>query len=234
MDDQLHPQVPCMKLNHWIPSAAALVIIGTLPAHAAVIAQWTFETSVPTTAGPHAAEVGTGSATGFHTSASSVYSNPAGNGSLESFSSNFWAVGDYYQFTTDSTGYEGITISFDQTGSGTGPRDFKLEYSIDGATFTEFATYSLPGPSAVSWSTATPVTPASTSFSFDLSAVTSLDNDSSIFFRLTNATTTSIGGGTVATGGTGRVDNVVIASIPEPATALLGALGFLAILRRRR
>jgi hypothetical protein len=223
-----------MKNNHPVLATAFIVSIGILPAHAAVMAQWTFETSVPTTAGPHAAEGGTGSALGFHASASTVYSNPAGNGSLESFSSNFWAVGDYYQFTTNSTGFEGIAITFDQTGSNSGPRDFKLQYSNDGITFTDFASYSLPGPSAITWNTSTPVVPASTSFSFDLSAITALDNDSSIFFRLTNTTTVAINGGTVATGGTGRVDNVVIATIPEPTTALLGALGCLALLRRRR
>lgn len=222
-----------MKSNYPVFATALVVTLGSLPAHAAVIAQWTFEASVPTTAGPHAAEVGTGSALGFHAS-TSTYSNPAGNGSTESFSSNTWAVGDYYEFTTNSTGYEGITVSFDQTGSNTGPRDFKIEYSIDGTTFTDFDTYSLPGPPAVAWSTSTPVVPASTSFFFDLSSIAALDNDSSIYFRLTNTSTTSINGGTVASGGTGRVDNVVIATIPEPTTILLGALGFLAILRRRR
>ena len=39
-------------------------------ANADVLAQFTFETSLPSNAGPHAAEVGTGSASAFHASAS--------------------------------------------------------------------------------------------------------------------------------------------------------------------
>ena len=37
---------------------------------AAILATWTFETSVPTTAGPLSPEVGTGAGLGFHAGAS--------------------------------------------------------------------------------------------------------------------------------------------------------------------
>ena len=62
-----------------------------------------------------------------------VWSNPAGNGSAKSLSSNNWATGDYYQFTltiSDSE-FSGLGLSvyrFDQTGSNTGPKDFQLSY----------------------------------------------------------------------------------------------------------
>lgn len=48
--------------------------------------------------------------------------------------------------------------------------------------------------------------------------------------------TTSIGGGTVATGGTGRIDNVFIRGVPEPSTLLLlgACLAPLALGRLRR
>jgi len=205
---------------------------------AVILAGWTFETSLPASAGPHTAEsgvfAGSSVATGLHASASTVYSNPVGNGSLESFSSNFWAVGDYYQFASSSTGYEDITISFDQVGSSTGPRDFQFSYSTNGTTFTDFGSaYAvLANSTPNNWSAGTPV--LTTTFSFDLSSVTGLDNAATIYFRLTQTTTTSIGGGTVATGGTNRVDNFIINGVPEPTTALLGALGVLGLLRRRR
>ncbi|MES2437892.1 MAG: PEP-CTERM sorting domain-containing protein [Verrucomicrobiota bacterium] len=220
-----------MKSNlPLLVTSTFLLASGASPA--AVLAAWTFETTIPATAGPFAPESGSGAATGFHAT-TSTYSNPAGNGSTESFSSNGWSVGDYYQFETSSTGFSGITITFDQNGSGTGPRDFKLQYSTDGASFTDFGSaYALPA--GIMWATGAAATPAVTTFSFDLSSITALDNDSSIFFRLVNTTTTSIGNGTVAAGGTGRVDNVVIATVPEPASILLGALGLLGILRRRR
>jgi len=200
--------------------------------HAATaITKWTFETSIPTTGGPHAAEFGTGSATGVHASGSTVFSNPSGNGSVESFSSNFWGVGDYYQFTLATTGFEDITISWDQTGSNTGPRDFELQYQIGAGAFTNVLSFSLTndgwGPTPNGLSTRT----------FDFSAISGLDNAASVTFRLTDRSTTAITGGTVATGATGRVDNFTISgtAVPEPSTGLLGLIAAACLpLRRRR
>src|SRR5688500_4137533 len=57
-------------------------------ARAAVLAEWTFETTPPTGPGPHAANSGVfgGAASGLHASPATVYDNPSGNGSVESFS----------------------------------------------------------------------------------------------------------------------------------------------------
>src|SRR5262245_52162078 len=157
-------------------------------AWAATIASWTFETSQPATAGPHAAEVGLGSASGLHAGAS-TYSSPAGNGSAHSFSSNAWAVGDYYQFQVSTTGMQGVIFSWDQTASNTGPGHFQLQYST-GGPFTNFggvitvgANLNPPG----FWN-------ATTSFpdythSVDLSSVTALNNAASIILRLSMADT---------------------------------------------
>ncbi|HMP82417.1 MAG TPA: hypothetical protein PKA41_06875 [Verrucomicrobiota bacterium] len=217
--------------------AATVLGAATFFAKADTIALWTFETSIPTTAGPHSPEVGSGSATAVHAGAA-VYSNPAGNGSLESFSANTWAIGDYYQFSTSTVGYEDITLSFDQTSSNTGPRDYGLFYSTDGSLFTQF------GSDYQVLANAAPNTPWSTvtynsvyTLTFDLSSISGLDNQAAVYFRLVNTTTTSANGGTVASTGTSRVDNFLVAGVvPEPSTAVLGALGglfCLAMLRRR-
>ena len=180
----------------------------TLGSPIVALAQWTFETSVPTSAGPHSPEIGSGQATGNHASGSTTYNNPVGNGSTESFSSNYWASGDYYQFKTSSYGYQNITIDFDQTGSNTGPRDFKIQYSTDGSTFTDLSggSYQL---TADSWSSSGDPKTAS-SRTFDLSSVTALNNQANIYIRLTVSSSTAIDGGSIATTGTGRVDNVTI------------------------
>lgn len=204
-------------------------------AQADVIANWTFETSVPATAGPHAPEVGSGSALGSHASGSAVYSNPAGNGSAESFSSNFWSVGDYYQFQVDATGYEEITITWDQTSSSTGPRDFNLQYSTDGATFTTIAGYQVlqnggsPNPA---WNSST----SSSAYTFSITGPGALDGQATAYFRLTDSSTVSASGGTVGTGGTNRVDNVIIegSPVPTPGSFALLGLGGLVAMRRRR
>jgi hypothetical protein len=222
--------------------AAAAAFALSLPAHAVTVVQWDFEgTTTPpdltdsTTSPSVAASLGTGTALGVHAGAATDWSTPAGNGSANAFSSNTWAVGDYYQFSFSTTGFTDLLLSVDQIGSGTGPRDFSLSYSIDGVSFTPFASYSVA--SAPSWSTAT-YQPVHT-YSFDLSAVDMLDDQASVVIRLSNASTVSISGGTVAAGGTGRVDNftVMATPVPEAGTAAmlaagLAVVGFVA--RRRR
>jgi hypothetical protein len=230
-------------MKHFIRPALGLAFALTMAvttAQAATIAQWTFETTVPATAGPHTAEFGSGSATGLHSTAT-VYSNPAGNGSAESFSSTAWSVGDYYQFQISTLTYEGIQVAWDQASSNTGPGQFKLAYSTDGSNFTDFANYAVlanASPNPV-WNSTTPS--ALYSLSFDLSSVTALDNQVSVYFRLIDRSTVSANGGTVASGGTNRVDNFVvtgeaISAVPVPAAVwLLGSalVGLGAIGRRK-
>lgn len=196
-------------------------------AKADILAAWTFETSVPITAGPHAAEGGLvgGDATGFHASGAAVYSNPVGNGSFESFSSNTWAIGDYYQFETSTAGYQDIAITWAQTRSSTGPAIFDLEYSTDGVTFTTLVDDYTVGQ--ITWSSGL-FDPASV---FGPAAGPSdLNDQASIFFRLTAASAPS------GAAGTNRVDDIIITGnlIPEPASLGLLVVGALFAARRRR
>ena len=214
-----------------------VLFTGTWAMQASILAQWTFETSVPSTAGPFTAENGvyntTSAALGFHASASTVYSNPAGAGSAESFSADHWAIGDYFQFATSTLGYSGVQISFEASSSSTGPVNFKFAYSPDGQHFTDSNTYTLLG----TWSSnLSPSGVAKYSFPFDLSTVAALDNQTSVYFRLIDDGTTAINGGTVGTGGSSRVDDFTIsadpiqtAAVPEPSTWLAGALALLPV-----
>jgi hypothetical protein len=198
------------------------------------IANWTFEVSQPSssgqTNGPHAPEEGAGSAVGFHDSSATTWSSPVGNGSPRSWSSNNWSVGDYYQFQVSTLGLQDIMVSWHQTGSNTGPRDFWFQYSTDGTNFTDHLSYSITNDS---WSSLGAPKPESI-YSADLSAVSALENQAAVYFRITQRTTTSITGATVAPGGTGRVDNFHVTGIPEPASLGLLVLGGLAMMRRRR
>lgn len=199
------------------------------------LAKWTFEgvtvsstagTSPTITGGSAAADSGAqtvGSAvSGFHASASTVWSTPVGNGSGRSLSSNNWAVGDYYQFMFRTSGYSGVRITWDHVSSSTGPRDFKVQYSIDGTSFTDASgtnsSYSvLVNTTPNAWSS-TSAPNNNTRYSLDLATVTVLDNRASVYIRLVNTTTTAAGGGTVATAGTSRIDNFTVTG-----TAISGA-----------
>ena len=221
----------------WAAIGSA-VLLGGATAKAAVIADWTFETSQPTTAGPLSPEIGSGSATGSHSGAS-TYSSPAGNASTHSFSSTNWATGDYYQFSASSTGFQGITFSYDQTSSNTGPGNFQLEYSTDGAVFTNVGSTTTVLANAAPNTAWNPAGTRQANFTFtsDLSGITALDNQATIFFRIADATTTSANGGTTASGGTDRVDNVVISAgttLPEPTSLAALLLGGMALTGRRR
>lgn len=226
-----------MKAFRLIIAGGLLSTALGVAAQADTLANWTFETSIPSTAGPHAAEAGVFAgislASGLHAGAS-VYSNPVGNGSAESFSSTAWAIGDYYQFATSSVGYENLSFSIDATSSNTGPRDFTVAYSTDGLSFIDIANYSVLANSSPNpvWNGTT----ASALYTtvVDLSSVAALDNAATVYFRVVQNSAVSANGGTVAAGGTSRVDNIVVEGtlIPEPASLALLALGGL-MLRRR-
>jgi hypothetical protein len=221
-----------LRFEKLLSYAAMLAVLAAAPtAMAGTITGWTFETSAPATAGPHAAEIGTGSATGVHAGAA-TFSTPAGNGSARSFSSNVWAIGDYYQFTTSSATFSNIGISWEETRSGTGPSAFEVQYSTDGSTYTALPALLVPAytVAAVTWNSGTPDATGNSNFVRDLSSITGLNNNATIGFRLV---ATGAAGGTA---GTNRVDNFrVLDNVPEPCTAmLLGMAGFALVACSRR
>ncbi|MGV3532820.1 MAG: autotransporter-associated beta strand repeat-containing protein [Chthoniobacteraceae bacterium] len=176
-------------------ACALMALLATAPAE--LISLWTFETSLPATAGPHAAEVGSGTAFSFHADAAAVFSNPAGNGSAESFSANRWKVGDYFEFRLSTIGYQDLQLSWDQARSSTGPATFDLAYSIDGTAFTvALDDYAV---SSASFSASRPN--LAFTLKADLTHASALNNAADVWFRLIATT--------AATGSTGasRVDN---------------------------
>jgi len=215
----------------------AMTIANSGAASAAIIAQWTYEVSPPADStnaaiGPIVlADIGTGTGTAVHASVNTDWTTPAGNGSANSLSANEWTIGDYFQYEVSTLGYTGITLAWDQTGSNTGPGKFDLEYRVGNS-----------GPFIVglddftvlngSWNGTTP-TMIATSYILDLSAITALENQPVVQFRITQANATSISGATVATGGTGRVDNFTVSAIPEPSTVALGAMACVGLLGYR-
>jgi hypothetical protein len=220
-------EVPSVRITACSLALFAVATCGTVRAD--LVALWTFEanaiaTNNSATFGPIAANSGTGTASGVHASALTDWSSPAGNGSPRSFSSNEWAVGDYYQFQTSTVGYQGVSFSFDATSSNTGPRDFQIQYSTNGTTFTPLTTYSV-----LANATPNPVwngTTASSLYNFSFNLPAAVNNQAAILLRLVDNSTVSANGGVVAAAGTSRVDNVMInaVAVPEPSAVCFGLL----------
>jgi len=205
-----------MKTKFVICLTFAVITFGAR----AIPTTWTFETSAPESAGPHAAEIGDGYASGYH-AGNAVYSHPVGNGSATSFSSTVWSVGDYYQFTLSSAGYQDIRVSWDQASSNTGPRDFGFFWSTDEVNYLQFGgNYQVnanasPNPA---WSKTTPY--PLYSYSLDLGYLTALNDATTISFRLIMMSTVSANGGTVGPSGTDRVDNFKVEMTRIPSSAV--------------
>ncbi len=205
-------------------------VLRTLLVTKPIVAHWTFEAvslSTPgatlnISAGTAAADAGLQTAgssfTGAHASAATIWTTGAGNGSTKGVGSDRWAVGDYWQFSASTAGYQDISLVWDQIGSNTGPGNFKVQYSKDGTNFTDFNTYATPNNAgaALSWSSTTPI--STSTLNFDLSSITVLNNAATVYFRIVNNNTTSVNGGTVATAGTGRLDNFKITALPLVVT----------------
>lgn len=217
--------------KHFLALAAAAGLC--FPVHADTIAQWNFESPLADLSNSAvspliAATTGAGTALGSHASNATDWTTPVGNGSANSLSSNTWATGDFYEFSFSTIGYESMLLSFDQISSSTGPTSFSLTYSADGgvsfATHSSYAVLTTP-----SWSSVSPNVVHSKSF--DLSAVTALDDQASVVLRLVSNVTP-------AAGGTSRIDNftVAMAPVPEPETyaLMLAGLGVIGAMARRR
>lgn len=193
----------------------------------AAIAKWTFEgisvttpsASLNISSGSGIADMGSQTSgslfSSTHASASTVWTNPTGNGSAKSITSDHWAIGDYWQFKVKTSNYKDLQLSFDTTGSNTGPNQFKLQYSIDGTNFSDIGS-----PFAItndSWSSGS--YKSISNKSFDLSAISDLIDKPSIYIRVVNNSTTAISG-TFGTGGTNRIDNFLISGKVMPQGTL--------------
>ena len=211
--------------------AAGLMSMVVSSASADVIAGWSMPTAVAASttgatysygAADSGAMVSGSMLSGTHSSASTVWSSPAGNGSTYALSSNAWNVGDYYQISLATTGYSSVSVAWEQTRSSTGPAGFEAVLSVDGgSTFSSLGSYTV---NQVSWNATVPVTTSSFG-----SLASAADNQASVIIRFKVVTA-----GTSTTTGTNRIDNIVVSGlIPAPgAVALIGLAGLVS--RRRR
>jgi len=142
---------------------------------------------------------------GFSHAKASTVSHTSSNKSLYT---NGWEEGDYWQVQLSTLGYSQLAVSWQQWGTNTGPRDFKLQYSLDGANFADVQD---AGGSTVYQINTT----VSSAYQRDLPG--DLDDQPSVYLRWTVASGTSINGGSVAPNGNSRMAEISVTGFPVPA-----------------
>ena len=185
-------------------SPSASLTITESPSYRYTLAEWNFddESLLPSRAAPANwdAAMGVTGATfeGFSTGTSGQAANS--NGWDEGAGTKYWSV------TISTAGFAELQVSSGQYGSGTGPRDFRLETSTDGVTWEP-----------VSGDTIRVATNWSSGVIENLPLSSSLDNLDEVHIRWVMVSDSSINGGPVSTTGTSRLDEVVITGInPTP------------------
>lgn len=156
------------------------------------------------------------------------------------------------RFDADTSGftspaYTGLQISFDLRTSNTASRWYRLDYSTDGGSNWTIGTPNRMGAAANAgdtWHNGNTVaindatTLDNTGFSFRILSVFSpvefTEANSSTLYAANTAYEVARNTSSNYGGGTWRLDMVTVTAIPEPTAALLGGLGLLALLRRRR
>lgn len=240
-----------MKIKSTILALAAFSALGAVTGHAAIIAQQNFEitpaapTATFTTTGT--SEFNTGVVTGTFSPSTSTWGVASSRGI--SFTTN---AGSITFAAINTVGLTDINLtlrlaalSINSTANGMDAADnFILAVSVDnGVTFSNqlqingntnarwsFSDASGSASRAYTTAAATVFTPASggvrTTDGFTNLSVTDLPAVANLVVRVT-ATDNDVNERWL-------VDNYVLNAIPEPSTALLGAFGMLALLRRRR
>ena len=229
------------SLSSLLISSVVVAISGT--ASAAVVTQWTFNTSgTALTLTPYigtgtasyvggTAPNGSGIATGWVDDTTAVAPVANKRWTMTTFPAASAASGTAgAQFAVSTTGFENVVITFGLRTSNTASKYAQLQYSTNGTTFSDFGNV-IEGTGDV-W----------TSVSRDLASLTTTDNNSAFAFRVvsvfapgTSAYAAAKSTSTYGVAGTYGFDLVTVngTAIPSPgAVALLGLAGLVA--RRRR
>lgn len=179
--------------------------MGTFKAQAAtegVIAGWEFSTADL----PVYATTGDEQGTAYITTNTGATPTIVTGNNLSSTNWDSGAGVKYWEFSVDTSSYTGITFTAKTRSSGTGPRDWKLIYSIDnGVSWTDVD----DGGSAIESTT-------SLTQSYEgLALPKSVENCSNLLLRLVMTSDTSMNDGTVASNGTSRLADVYIKGSTE-------------------
>lgn len=105
----------------------------------------------------------------------------------------------YWQIDVNTTGFTNLKISSKQQSSNTGPKDFKLQYKVGSGSWTD-----------VSGGTITVANNFTSGVLSSLSLPAACEGQSTLSIRWIMTSNTAVGGGSVASGGTDRIDDIYL------------------------
>jgi MYXO-CTERM domain-containing protein len=155
-----------------------------------------------------------------------------GGPSANGWSSNAPLHSQGAQFNASSVGFSGISFSFDLYVTDRGPRDWQVQYTLDGSSWTNVGPAGTAGLGGDRWYNNNVV---------DLSGIAAANDNANLGFRVVS----TYGAGTTQyfaadngpmsnTSGNWRFDMVTFTAVPSPAgVAALGLAGVFASRRRR-
>lgn len=173
-----------------------------------VLAQWTFPTGTATDANPNVstAENATKTLIAVGTSAIDFSKNGYTNKAAQATSWDNGMNTKYWQIEVNTVGYNTITLSSrQQSGNNTpGPKEFKIQYKLgESGTWTDVVGGTIIV--ANDWTT---------SAVNNLALPAACENQTSVFIRWIMTSNADISGGTVASTGPSKIDEIYVHGLP--------------------
>ncbi|WP_066371649.1 DUF4350 domain-containing protein [Bacillus sp. FJAT-27264] len=197
------------KYRKWISAVLIVMILavtvlpnsGVVQADAAtpeVVAGWTFSaTNLDTATSGIASNINTAKLK-LSSDRKATYS-ATGN----TIYKDGWASGEYWEAQLSTSGYYDLTLSSKQYGTSTGPRDFKIQYSLNGTDFFDVSeTYTLNSTIAQK--------------DFDLPKA--VENQPTVYIRWLNNSSAAVNntGTTAPVNGNSRISDIVVKGSQQP------------------
>ncbi|TXK80330.1 hypothetical protein [Paenibacillus sp. N3.4] len=224
------------KYKKWYSLAMVFVMLFTMmvplaanaaPGDTVTLAKWDFNGSAPTPTGGILSS--SASDVSINGAILSTYQAGVTGGADKAINANTWpagggAGGGYWLASFVTTGYSKITLSSKQYGSSTGPREFKVQYSLNGTSgWTDVPNGSFNV--ATDWTTGVVS---------NLPLPSQTENQPMVYIRWLNTSTVAINSTdaapkTVATTGTNRIDDIIVNAtegVLAPATPAPTLTGF--------
>ena len=104
----------------------------------------------------------------------------------------------YWQISISTMGYGHLKLASHQQSSNSGPRDFKIQFSTNGTSWSD------PGIEILVMNDAT------TGVLYDVSLPSDCDNQHTLFIRWLMTTNTPVSGSTINIAGTSRIDDILV------------------------